>query len=280
MTVSGRQSIAKPASLSGTGLHTGSETTLTFRPAAVGRGIVFRRVDLPQRLEIPAHFTAVCAMERRTVLGVGGTTIDTVEHVLAAVAGHEIDDLYIEVDGPEVPIMDGSAAPFFSALHDAGPVVVGGRVEPLTLLGPVTTREGDAEYRACPGPSNVTVTVKWDHPLIGRQQGSYRMSPEVFGKELASARTFGFVHEIDELRDRGLIGGGHLGCAVVLSESCVINTELRWDDEFVRHKALDLIGDLALMGGRFSATIEATRPSHRGNIAFARAIHHHCSSGK
>lgn len=280
MTVSGRRSIAEPASLSGTGLHTGSKTTLTFRPAAMGQGIVFRRVDLPQRPEIPAHFTAVCAVERRTVLGGGGATIDTVEHVLAAVAGHEIDDLYIDVDGPEVPIMDGSAAPFFFALHDAGPVVVGGRVEPLTLLRPVTTREGDAEYRARPGPSNVTVTVEWDHPLIGRQQGSYGMSPEVFGKELASARTFGFLHEIDELRDRGLIAGGHLGCAIVLSESAVINTELRWDDEFVRHKALDLIGDLALMGGRFNATIEATQPSHRGNIAFARAIHHHCSSGK
>jgi UDP-3-O-acyl-N-acetylglucosamine deacetylase len=106
------------------------------------------------------------------------------------------------------------------------------------------------------------------------------MSPEMFGKELASARTFGFVHEIDELHDRGLIAAGHLGCAVVLSESGVINTELRWDDEFVRHKALDLIGDLSLMGGRFNATIEAMRPSHRGNIAFARAIHHHCSSGK
>ena len=99
MTVSGRRSIAKPASLSGTGLHTGSETTLTFRPAAAGQGIVFRRVDLPERPEIPAHFTAVCAMERRTVLGAGGTTIETVEHVLAAVAGHEIDDLCIEVNG-------------------------------------------------------------------------------------------------------------------------------------------------------------------------------------
>jgi UDP-3-O-acyl N-acetylglucosamine deacetylase len=275
-----RHSIAEPASLSGVGLHTGSDTTLTFRPADSGRGIVFRRVDLPHRPEIPALVTTVCAAERRTVLGVDGATIDTVEHVLAAVSGLEIDDLCIDVDGPEVPILDGSAEPFFSALRNARRVVVGGEVHALVVRQPVVAQEGDAVYRAYPGPRTVTVTVEWTHPVIGKQEGSYGISPEAFGEELARARTFGFVHEVEVLRDRGLINGGHLGCAVVLSDSGVVNGKLRWADEFVRHKTVDLLGDLALAGGRLSGTIEAIRPSHRGNIAFARALQQHCSSGK
>ncbi len=124
------------------------------------------------------------------------------------------------------------------------------------------------------------MSIEWDHPLVGAQMASFVMSPKIFATELAAARTFGFAREIEALRARGLIQGGHLGCAVVLSETGVVNGELRWADEFVRHKALDLLGDLALAGGRLDCTVVASRPSHRGNVAFARALHDHCSSGK
>ena len=275
-----RRSIAEPTSLAGVGLHTGSENTLTFRPAHSGAGIVFRRVDLPDEPEIRAHVGAVRTTERRTVLGVGDATVDTVEHVLAAVTGLEIDDLCIDIDGPEVPILEGSAAPFVSALRSARPVEVAGEVQPLVVREPIVAREGDSVYRAYPGARTVTVTVEWDHPAIGRQEGSYDLSPGVFEEELAGARTFGFLGEIEGLRNRGLIKGGHLGCAVVLGDSGVINGTLRWADEFVRHKTVDLLGDLALAGGRIDGTIEAMRPSHRGNVVFARAIHQHCATGK
>ena len=124
------------------------------------------------------------------------------------------------------------------------------------------------------------MSIEWDHPLIGAQMASFVMSPGVFANELAGDRKFGFEREIEALRARGLIKGGHLGCAVVLSDTGVVHGELRWVDEFVRHKALDLLGDLALAGGRLDCTVVASRPSHRGNVAFARALYDHCSSGK
>ena len=280
MNARNRRSIQSSASVRGVGLHTGREASLTFRPAVAGSGILFRRVDMPQQPEIPAHVRFVCATERRTVLGAGDTTIETVEHVLAAVAGLEVDDLCIEVDGPEVPILDGSADPFFSALESAEVVAVAGDVPTLTVSTTLTVQDGDAEYEARPGPRSVTVSIEWDHPLIGAQMASFVMSPRTFATELAGARTFGFATEIEALRARGLVKGGHLGCAVVLSDTGVLNGALRWADEFVRHKTLDLIGDLALAGGRVDCTVVANRPSHRGNVAFARTLYDHCSSRK
>ena len=237
---------------------------------------------MPRQPEIPAHVRSVCTTERRTVLGAGDATIETVEHVMAAVAGLEIDDLWVDIDGPEVPILDGSAEPFVSTLKSAGIVVVEGEVPTLSVSATLTVQDGDAEYVARPGPRGLTVRVEWDHPLIGAQMASFAMSPEVFATELAGARTFGFASEIEALRARGLIKGGHLGCAVVLSETGIVNGggELRWADEFVRHKALDLLGDLALAGGRIDCTVVASRPSHRGNVAFARALYDYCLSGK
>ncbi len=276
-----RRSIESAATLRGMGLHTGRETGLTFRPAVAGSGISFRRVDMPQQPEIPAHVRSVCTTDRRTALGAGEATVETVEHLLGAVAGLEIDDLWVDIDGPEVPILDGSADPFVSALKSAGIVEVEGEVPTLSVSETVTVQDGDAHYVARPGPRSVTVSVEWDHPLIGAQKGSFPVSPGVFVTELARARTFGFASEIEALRARGLIKGGHVGCAVVLSDTEVVNGELRWADEFVRHKVLDLLGDLVLAGGRLDCTVVASRPSHRGNIAFARALHdHHFSSGK
>jgi UDP-3-O-[3-hydroxymyristoyl] N-acetylglucosamine deacetylase/3-hydroxyacyl-[acyl-carrier-protein] dehydratase len=274
MARSARRSITRQASLSGTGLHTGAAAVATFLPAPAGQGIVFRRVDLAGKPEIPARLTEVEAVERRTALGRGETTVQTVEHLLAAVAAHEIDDLTIEVTGPEIPILDGSVQPYFKALAEAGPTEVGGEPLIMTVQAPFTVTEGDSSYVVAPAKQfRLTVTIEWQHPLIGRQAGSYEVTPDAFGRELAAARTFGFTSEVPALQARGLIKGASSATAIVLDERGVTNgVQLRWPDEFVRHKAADVVGDLALTGARIRAHVVATRPSHGGNIALAWAL--------
>jgi UDP-3-O-[3-hydroxymyristoyl] N-acetylglucosamine deacetylase / 3-hydroxyacyl-[acyl-carrier-protein] dehydratase len=274
MAPSPRRSVKQSASLSGTGLHTGAATVATFLPAAAGTGVLFRRPDLPGRPEIPARLTEVEAVERRTALGKNGSTIHTVEHLLAAVAAHQIDDLVVEVTGPEPPILDGSVQPYFEALGRAEPVEVGGEAAVLTIQAPFTVTEGDASYVVAPAKTlRLTVTIEWPHPLIGRQTGSFDVTPEAFARELAPARTFGFASEVDQLKAKGLIQGATADNAIVLDDRGVANGgRLRWPDEFLRHKAADIVGDLALTGARVRAHIIATRPSHGGNIALARAL--------
>ncbi len=260
--------------MKGTGLHTGATTEAVFLPAPAGQGVVFRRMDLKGKPEIPARLTEVAAVERRTAIGKGEAMIHTVEHVLAAVAAHEIDDLTVELSGPEPPIGDGSIAPYFAALAKAQPVEVGGEPTVLTIQAPFTVTEGDSSYVVAPAKRlTLTVTIEWPHPLIGRQAGTYDVTAEAFGKELASARTFGFTSEVAALQAKGLIKGASAANAIVLDERGLANGgQLRWPDEFVRHKAADIVGDLALTGARIRAQIVATRPSHGGNIALARAL--------
>jgi len=274
MNPSARRSIERKAALRGTGLHTGIATEATFLPAPAGQGIVFRRVDLRGRPEIPARLTEVAAVERRTAIGHGEATIHTVEHLLAGVAAHEIDDLTVELSGPEPPILDGSVQPYFQALEQARPVEVGGEPVVLTVQAPFTVVEDECSYVVAPAREfRLTVTIEWAHPLIGRQTGSYDVTPEAFARELAPARTFGFTSEIAALRAKGLIKGATDGSAIVLDERAVVNGgALRWPDEFVRHKAADVVGDLALTGARIRAHVIATRPSHKGNVALARAL--------
>jgi UDP-3-O-[3-hydroxymyristoyl] N-acetylglucosamine deacetylase/3-hydroxyacyl-[acyl-carrier-protein] dehydratase len=269
-----RRSVKQSASLSGTGLHTGAKTVATFLPAPAGTGVVFRRSDLPGRPEIPARLNEVEAVERRTALGRGESTIHTVEHLLAAVAAHEIDDLVVDLTGPEPPIMDGSIQPYFEALCRAEPVEVGGEANLLTVQAPFTVTEGDAAYVVAPAKSlKLTVTIEWPHPLIGRQAGTFDVTSQAFERELAPARTFGFASEVEQLQARGLIQGATSDNAIVLDEQGVAGGgELRWPDEFLRHKAADIVGDLALTGARIRAHIVATRPSHGGNVAMARAL--------
>jgi UDP-3-O-acyl N-acetylglucosamine deacetylase len=192
---------------------------------------------------------------------------------MAAVAAHGIDDLLIEVHGPEPPIADGSAAPFFDALQRAGIATTGEQANRIQLSEPLTVSDGDSHYQVNPSTDlHLTVTVESSHPLIGTQTVSYHMTRLVFASELAAARTYGFAHEVEKLRERGLIKGGNNTCAIVLTETGLVEGALLWPDEFARHKAVDLIGDLALLGGRLTGIITATRPSHRGNVALARAI--------
>ncbi len=274
MAPSARRSIRKKAAVSGTGLHTGARTEATFLPAPAGQGIVFRRLDLAGKPEVPARLSEVEAVERRTAIGKGETTIHTVEHLLAAVAAHEIDDLTVELTGPEPPILDGSFQPYFEALANAGPTETSGEPVILTVPAPFTVTDGDSTYVVAPAKElRLTVTIEWPHPLIGRQSGSYTVTAQAFATELAPARTFGFVSEVESLKARGLIKGASQANAILLDERGLANgAQLRWPDEFLRHKAADIVGDLALTGARIRAHVVAERPSHSGNIAVARAL--------
>ena len=269
----GRRTIAGTATLTGVGLHLGQRCTLTFRPSAPGSGISFRRADRPGAPAIPARVESAILAERRTQLGEGAGALHTVEHVLAAVAGLGIDDLEIEMDAAEPPIMDGSAAPFVTALRQAGLRSTEGLPDHLTITEPVRVDDGASWYEAHPAESlELDVRIEFPHPLIGQQSGRYSVTPELFERELAPARTFGFVHEVEALRSKGLIQGASTANAVVLDDTRVIDTTLRWPDEFVRHKAMDCVGDLALAGARVRARIVAHKPSHRGTVLLVRAM--------
>ncbi len=268
-----RRTIAGPATLAGIGLHLGQPCTLTFLPAKSGAGIYFARSDRPASPPIPARVAEVTASDRRTQIGAGDAAIHTVEHVLAAVGAFSIDDLRIEMDGPEPPIMDGSAAPFFDAITKAGIKEQKGEPEYLRLTEPVRIIDGSSIYEAHPSDSlELDVTIDFDHPKIGRQNGRYTVTEDSFRTQLASARTFGFVREVEALRTKGLIQGASLDNAVVLDDSALVSGPLRWDDEFVRHKAMDCVGDLVLAGARVKARIVAMKPSHRGTVTLVREM--------
>jgi len=270
---SARRTVRRPAGLEGVGMHTGARTTVTFQPAPVGQGVCFRRTDLDGQPVIPARLTSVSALERRTALANGSAEVHTVEHLMAAVAALEIDDLIIDITGPEPPILDGSFQPFLEALGQAEPVEHGGEADEFTVREAFSVTEGDSSYLVGPSPQlRLSATIEFPHPLIGRQSGSFDISGTTFATELAPARTFGFVREVEALRAKGLISGGTTDNAIVLDETSVVGTELRWPDEFVRHKVADVLGDLALVGGRIRAHVVATKPSHRGNVALGRAI--------
>ncbi len=268
-----RRTLGAHVTVSGIGLHLGRECELTFRPAGAGAGVVFRRVDLADSPVIPARVEHVTATERRTQLGAGIAAIHTVEHVLSAVAALEIDDLVIDMSGPEPPILDGSAAPFYDALIGADIVEQEGEPDYLTLTEPLRVIDGDSVYEAHPARElSLDVTIEFAHPVIGCQAGRYVVGREAYRTELAAARTFGFVAEVEELRSKGLIQGASTDNAIVLDEVGVVANELRWRDEFLRHKVLDCVGDLALAGARVRARIVAVRPSHRGTVTLVREM--------
>lgn len=274
MTAPRQQTLAAEAEIEGIGLHTGSEARVRFRPAPAGTGIRFRRVDLEGEPEIPADLDHVASTDRGTSLKVGEAVVHTVEHVLAAVAASEIDNLWIDVSGPEVPVGDGSFRQFFDVLARAGIEAQNAEARVIALDRAVTTQiKSGASYVAAPAATfRISATIDFPHPVVGRQYASFEVTPEVFDKELAGARTFGFLKEAEALRSRGLALGASLENAIVLDDEGVASGELRYPDEFVRHKIGDLVGDLALLGARVRAHVVAERPSHEGNLALAREI--------
>lgn len=271
--MTGRRTVKSRTELAGIGLHYGRTCRLAFSPAPAGHGIRFRRVDLPSAPETAALVVNAVATERRTQLGDGEHGLHTIEHVLAAVSGLGIDDVLIEMDTAEPPILDGSAQPFMDALVAAGIASNGGAVDELRLADTVRVVDGDSVYVAHPADHfDLEVSIDYPHPLIGVQSGRWRITEESFGSELAGARTFGFMHEVEMLRSKGLIQGASTANAIVLDDAGLVDTTLRWPDEFLRHKALDVVGDLALTGRRIKAHISASRPSHRGTVTLVREL--------
>ncbi|HSL72323.1 MAG TPA: bifunctional UDP-3-O-[3-hydroxymyristoyl] N-acetylglucosamine deacetylase/3-hydroxyacyl-ACP dehydratase [Longimicrobiales bacterium] len=274
MTSPNQQTISREAVLEGTGLHTGAPARVQFRPADPNTGIRFRRTDLDGQPEVPADLEHITSTDRGTTLTQGGAQVHTVEHLLAAVAALEIDNLLIEIDGPEIPVGDGSFKPFYDALREAG-VTAQREPAPILELKDIirTSAEGGASYVAVPSKTlRISTTIEFDHPLIRRQFGSFEIGNGAFGRDLAPARTFGFMREAEDLFKRGLAKGVTLENAIVLNEGGLASGELRFQDEFVRHKAGDIVGDLALLGRRLRAHIVADRPSHAGNLALAREL--------
>ena len=273
MSSARRQTIGRIAAVSGIGLHLGQQVTLTFEPARSKTGVVFVRGDRDGALPVQALATIAELADRRTQLGIGDNAFHTVEHVLAAVGALQIDDLRIVMDAAEPPIADGSASAFIEALVGAGVVEHGGPARYLSVVTPIRVVDGDSVYEATPSSRlQLDVSIAFPHPLIGEQAIALAVTPESFTRELASARTFGFVHEVEALRASGLIQGASTANAVVLDADGLFDSTLRWPDEFVRHKALDCVGDLALAGARVRGHIRAFRPSHKGTVLFVREL--------
>ena len=272
-----QRTISKEVTLDGTGVHSGESATVTFHPGDPGSGIVFRRMDLEGEPEVPASLDHVIDTELGTTLGSGEATVLTVEHLLAAFLALRIDNAVVEVTGPEVPIRDGSFSDYLAALDDAVPVDQDAEASVLTLEGPVSVEgESGQSYVATPAQEmRISATIDFDHECISRQYGSFVVDEAGFRGELATARTFGFKAHAAELRARGLALGASLDNAVVLDSDGVVNDGLRFEDEFLRHKVGDIVGDLALLGARIEAHVVAERPSHTGNVALARALRTH-----
>ena len=295
-----QRTIAKEVSISGIGLHTGNKSKMTFKPAPVDYGIRFKRVDLADAPEIPADIEHVTDLSRGTTIALGSAEVKTVEHVLAAIMGVEIDNLIVELDTNEPPVIDGSAKPFIDLLINAG---FTGQSEPKDYL----VIENTVHYRSPDGNVDIvafphddfkaTVMIDYRNPALGSQYTSlFNMSE--FPAEFAPARTFCFLHEVEDLYEQGLIKGGKFDNAVVIvdrdlndgelkklmdklgiNESVVLgqngilnNTQLRFKNEPVRHKVLDLVGDLALIGAPIKGHILAARPGHKHNIEFVKIL--------
>jgi UDP-3-O-[3-hydroxymyristoyl] N-acetylglucosamine deacetylase/3-hydroxyacyl-[acyl-carrier-protein] dehydratase len=281
--VSVRQNtLGAEATFEGVGLHTGEAARMRFLPAEPSTGVRFRRTDLEPHGDIPATLDAVRSTDRGTNLGAGEAVVHTVEHVMAAAMALGLDNLMIEIDGPEVPIADGSFQPFYGTLCEAG-IVEQSEDATVIKLDRNVSAEGPAgaTYVGMPGDRlRVSAGIEFDHPLVQRQFASFDVDAAGFGRHVAPARTFGFLKEAEALRARGLALGATLDNAIVLDEEGLASGELRFPDEFVRHKIGDVVGDLALLGTRIEAHIMADRPSHAGNLALARAIRAaHAASG-
>ena len=268
-----QKTIAKDVSFSGIGLHTGSLTTMTFKSAPPDSGVTFYRTDLPKNPAIQADIDHVIDVSRGTTIGLNGAKVHTVEHVLAAVYGLDIDNIAIELDGPEIPNGDGSAYPFTRVLGEAGLVAQTADRQYITVTEPVFYRHDDVTLSVLPADElRMTMTIAYDHVAIGTQYATFSITPDVFQNELAPARTFCFLREVKMLQEQGLIKGGSLESAVVIGDEAILNDALRFPDEFVRHKILDLIGDMYLLGRRLKGHVIGVKTGHAKNVMFSKQI--------
>jgi len=260
----------------GVGLHTGARVDLTLRPAPPDSGIVFHRVDLPHSVAIPAHATHVGDTRLSSSLEMDGVKVSTVEHLMSALAGLGVDNVHVDVAGPEIPIMDGSAGPFVFLLQSAGIEEQAARKRFLRIKEPVEVRMDEKWARFEPFHGfKLDFTIDFPHPVFGieHRQVIIDFAEHSYTKEVSRARTFGFMQDLEAMRDAGLALGGSLQNAIVLDETRVLNSEgLRYDNEFVKHKVLDAIGDLYLLGHPLIGTYAAFKSGHTLNNAVSRAL--------
>lgn len=269
-----QKTLAARVVLDGFGVHSGKPASVTLHPADADSGVVFVRADGAGEL-VPATFRSVAATELCTILsGRDGATIATVEHLMAALSALEVDNVLVEVDGPEMPILDGSAAAFVSAIDAVGLVSQGRGRSVLRVLKPVRVDQGDAFGELEPWPSRrFEVTIDFDTALIGRQSIGFELAPRFFREEMARARTFGRVADVERLWAAGYALGSSLENSVAIADDRVLNPDgLRWPDEFVRHKALDAVGDLALAGLPIVGLYRSYKGGHRINVSVLKAL--------
>lgn len=268
------QTLATRVRCTGIGLHSGNPVDVVLCPAAAGTGILFVRTDLDPKPCFPARAEWVVDTMLATTLGSSDVRLATVEHLIAALRGMGVDNCTVEVSGPELPIMDGSAAPFVYLIRQAGLRPQRRMRRRLVIRRPIEVRDGRRWVRVLPWRSfKVSMTIDYPHPAIGRQSLEAGPGPDFFAREIAPARTFGFLQDVQALQARGLARGGSLQNAIVVDEARVLNREgLRFPDEFVRHKVLDLIGDLALLGLPLQGHVKAMRGGHALHQALVAEI--------
>ncbi|MFN4025063.1 MAG: UDP-3-O-acyl-N-acetylglucosamine deacetylase [Hyphomonas sp.] len=273
-----QRTLAKPVSCAGVGVHSGARARLTIRPAPAGTGIVFQRTDVAAGTGvIPAKAETVADTRLGTTLSnEHGVSVAVVEHLLAAIAGLGLDNLLIDIDGPEVPIMDGSSSAFYELMMLAGQKAQGLPRRRIRVLERVEVIDGPKRASLSPVAGNgltLRARIEYDDPTIGVQQMAMRLEPGSFARDLAFARTFGFARDVEMLRTMGLARGGSLDNAVVIDENGIMNPEgLRAEDEFIRHKMLDAVGDLMLAGAPIAGAYEAVQPGHSINNLLVRAL--------
>ncbi|MGH9348965.1 MAG: UDP-3-O-acyl-N-acetylglucosamine deacetylase [Vicinamibacterales bacterium] len=270
MTV--QRTLRRAISCTGIGLHSGNKVTLSLKPAAADSGVRFRRTDL-DGIEIPATVRHLAGINHATGLSRETGSVDTVEHLLATLSSLGVDNVVVELNHPEVPIMDGSAAPWVYLIHEAGVKQLAAPRRYLKVLRPMSLSRGDKRIAIYPSDHfKVTYSIAFDHPLLRHQSRTMRITEEAFVEDIAPARTFGFLKEVEMLRQQGLALGGSLENAIVIGDTGVLNNALRFEDEFVRHKILDVIGDLALVGHPVIGHVVAHRGGHALHTAFAAHV--------
>ena len=267
-----QRTLRRQISCVGIGLHSGNKVNLSLKPAAADYGIRFRRSDLGDH-EIPATVHNLAGIQLATGLARNEVSVETVEHLLAALVSVGIDNVIVELNSPEVPIMDGSAAPFLYLIHEAGVKRLATARRFLKVLRPLSLAMGDKRIALYPSDHfKVTYSIAFDHPLLRHQSRTIRITEESFVEDIAPARTFGFLKEVEMLRQQGLALGGSLENAVVIGDTGILNNALRFDDEFVRHKILDVIGDMALVGHPIIGHLVVHRGGHALHTAFAARV--------
>ena len=267
-----QRTVAKSIKCSGTGIHSGKKVNLTIKPAPINHGIKFKRIDLPDSPSISAHFNMIVDTSLATVIGYDGFIVSTIEHLMATFVGLSIDNALVEIDGYEMPIMDGSAEVFTTSIMAAGIKEQEAQRCFFVVKEPIELKENGKFVGIYPESSfKITCDIDYDHPLVKKQSYTIELSDNVFEREICRARTFGFLHEYENLKRFGLARGCSLDNVVVLDEKNILNKDgLRYKNEFVRHKLLDCMGDFALLGMPVLGHVKVSKSGHFFNQAFLK----------